>query len=57
MEELMRPLLSGKAGTNLYVDSTTAPPAIIQGLRGDGFEVSSFHPSAVMLPTYPHLSV
>jgi hypothetical protein len=56
MEELMRPLLSG-TGTNLYVDSTTVPPAIIQGLRGDGFEVSSFHPSAVMLPTYPHLSV
>jgi arsenate reductase len=29
-------------------DSTTVPPAIIQGLRGDGFDVSSFHPSAVM---------
>lgn len=28
-------------------DSTTVPPAIIQGLRGDGFDVSSFHPSAV----------
>jgi arsenate reductase len=29
------------------LDSTTVPPAIIQGLRGDGFDVSSFHPSAV----------
>jgi arsenate reductase len=28
-------------------DSTTVPPAIIQGLRDDGFDVSSFHPSAV----------
>jgi arsenate reductase len=28
-------------------DSTSVPPAIIQGLRGDGFDVSSFHPSAV----------
>jgi protein-tyrosine-phosphatase len=28
-------------------DSTTVPPAITQGLRGDGFDVSSFHPSAV----------
>jgi arsenate reductase (thioredoxin) len=28
-------------------DSTTVPPAIIQGLRGDGFDVGSFHPSAV----------
>jgi arsenate reductase (thioredoxin) len=28
-------------------DSTTVPPAIIQGLRVDGFDVSSFHPSAV----------
>jgi protein-tyrosine-phosphatase len=28
-------------------NSTTVPPAIIQGLRGDGFDVSSFHPSAV----------
>ena len=28
-------------------DSTTVPPAIIQGLRSDGFDVSSFHPSAV----------
>ena len=28
-------------------DSTTVPPAIIQGLHGDGFDVSSFHPSAV----------
>lgn len=28
-------------------DSTTVPPAIIQGLRGDGFDVSSFHASAV----------
>jgi arsenate reductase (thioredoxin) len=28
-------------------DSTTVPPTIIQGLRGDGFDVSSFHPSAV----------
>jgi arsenate reductase (thioredoxin) len=28
-------------------DSTTVPPSIIQGLRGDGFDVSSFHPSAV----------
>jgi protein-tyrosine-phosphatase len=29
------------------LDSTNVPPAIIQGLRGDGFDVSSFHPSAV----------
>jgi arsenate reductase len=28
-------------------DSTTVPPAIIQGLRGDGFDVRSFHPSPV----------
>jgi len=28
-------------------DSTTVPPSIIQGLRRDGFDVSSFHPSAV----------
>jgi len=28
-------------------DSTTVPLAIVQGLRGDGFDVSSFHPSAV----------
>jgi arsenate reductase len=28
-------------------DSTTVPAPIIQGLRGDGFDVSSFHPSAV----------
>jgi protein-tyrosine-phosphatase len=28
-------------------DSTRVPPAIIEGLRGDGFDVSSFHPSAV----------
>lgn len=28
-------------------DSTTVPPAIIQGLRGDGFDVSSFHPTLV----------
>jgi protein-tyrosine-phosphatase len=28
-------------------DSTTVPPSIIQGLRADGFDVSSFHPSAV----------
>jgi len=28
-------------------DSTTVPPPIIQGLRGDDFDVSSFHPSAV----------
>jgi protein-tyrosine-phosphatase len=28
-------------------DSTAVPSAIIQGLRGDGFDVSSFHPSAV----------
>ncbi len=28
-------------------DSTTVPPTIIQGLRDDGFDVSSFHPSAV----------
>jgi len=28
-------------------NSTTVPPAIIQWLRGDGFDVSSFHPSAV----------
>ena len=28
-------------------NSTTVPPAIIQGLRGDGFDVSSFRPSAV----------
>ena len=28
-------------------DSTTVPPAIVQGLRSDGFDVSSFHPSAV----------
>ena len=28
-------------------DSTTVPLTIIQGLRGDGFDVSSFHPSAV----------
>jgi protein-tyrosine-phosphatase len=31
-------------------DSTTVPPAIIQGLRGDGFDVSSFRPSAVRAP-------
>lgn len=29
------------------LDSTTVPPAIIQGLRSDGFDVRSFHPSAV----------
>jgi len=28
-------------------NSTTVPPAIIQGLHGDGFDVSSFRPSAV----------
>lgn len=28
-------------------DPTTVPSAIIQGLHGDGFDVSSFHPSAV----------
>jgi protein-tyrosine-phosphatase len=28
-------------------DSKTVPSAIVQGLRGDGFDVSSFHPSAV----------
>ena len=28
-------------------DSTTVPPAIVQGLRDDGFDVSSFRPSAV----------
>jgi len=28
-------------------DSTTVPLAIIQGLRGDGFDVSGFHPSTV----------
>lgn len=28
-------------------DSTTVPPAIIEGLSGDGFDVSSFHPSVV----------
>jgi arsenate reductase (thioredoxin) len=28
-------------------NSTTVPLAIVQGLRDDGFDVSSFHPSAV----------
>ena len=28
-------------------NSTTVPPAIVRGLRGDGFDVSAFHPSAV----------
>jgi hypothetical protein len=28
-------------------DSTTVPPAIIEGLRGDGFDVSAFRPAAV----------
>lgn len=28
-------------------DSTAVPLGIVQGLRGDGFDVSSFHPSAV----------
>ena len=28
-------------------DSTTVPPAIVNGLRSDGFDVSGFHPAAV----------
>jgi len=28
-------------------NSTTVPPEIVQGLRGDGFDVSAFHPSAI----------
>lgn len=28
-------------------DSTTVPPAIIEGLRDDGFDVSAFHPAIV----------
>src|SRR5258708_18706422 len=39
------PFRAVSRGTAL--DSTTVPPAIIQGLRGDGFDVSSFHPLAV----------
>ena len=29
-------------------DSTTVPPAIIDGLRKDGIDVASFHPAAVV---------
>jgi len=39
------PFRAVSRGTAL--DSTTVPLAIIQGLRGDGFDVSSFHPLAV----------
>jgi protein-tyrosine-phosphatase len=28
-------------------DSTTVPPAIVEGLRKDGFDVTAFHPAAV----------
>jgi arsenate reductase len=28
-------------------DSTTVPPAIVVGLRNDGFDVTAFHPAAV----------
>jgi len=28
-------------------DSTTVPPAIVEGLRKDGFDVAAFHPVAV----------
>jgi protein-tyrosine-phosphatase len=28
-------------------NSTTVPPAIVDGLRADGFDVSSFHPTAI----------
>ena len=44
-QERRLPFRAVSRGTAL--DSTTVPPAIIQGLRGDGFDVSSFHPSAV----------
>jgi protein-tyrosine-phosphatase len=44
-QELRLPFRAVSRGT--APDSTTVPPAIIQGLRGDGFDVSSFHPSAV----------
>jgi arsenate reductase len=42
------PFRAVSCGTAL--DSTTVPLAIIQGMRGDGFDVSSFHPSAVKAP-------
>jgi arsenate reductase (thioredoxin) len=29
-------------------DSNTVPPAIVAGLRADGFDVSSFHPTALI---------
>lgn len=39
------PFRAVSRGTAL--DTSTVPPAIVQGLRGEGFDVSSFHPSAV----------
>ncbi|WP_130419396.1 hypothetical protein [Edaphobacter modestus] len=44
-QELRLPFRAVSRG--IAPDSTTVPPAIIQGLRADGFDVSSFHPSAV----------
>lgn len=38
----VRAVAKGKAP-----NSTTVPPEIAQSLRGDGFDVSAFHPSAV----------
>jgi hypothetical protein len=38
-------------------DSTTVPSAIIQGLRGDGFDVSWFHPSQASASTLSFISI
>jgi arsenate reductase (thioredoxin) len=44
-QEIRLPLHAVARGT--APDSTTVPQAIVQGLRRDGFDVSSFHPTRV----------
>ena len=44
-QERHLPLMAISRGT--APDSSTVPPAIIDGLRTDGFDVASFHPTAI----------